>query len=392
MSADISSVQSPPEAAVAGSSDLFRHFVEGVREYAIFLLSPDGIVMTWNEGAKAIKGYEKEEIVGRHFSRFYLPEAVQNGWPMRELELAAQAGRFVDEGWRVKKDGTSFWASVSISAVHDVSGTLIGFVKVTRDLTDVRASEERIQELNKQLRMRVDELAASQRAVELRTMELQRLSGQLLRAQDAERRRIARELHDELGQQLSALHITLNNIQQNQEDASLTEAKELNEAAIRTVRNLSYLLHPPLLDEAGLTPALHWYVEGLAKRQGLQATLRLQPASFPRLSNEIETTIFRIVQEGLTNVYRHAESASARVEIEKQGDIVFVRVRDYGKGLPTNILNGDLKSHSLGVGLGGMRERVRQFDGELRISREEPGTKIEARIPLYGQLPGWSHP
>jgi two-component system NarL family sensor kinase len=188
------------------------------------------------------------------------------------------------------------------------------------------------------------------------------------------------------------LHITLNNIQQNQEDASLTEAKELNEAAIRTVRNLSYLLHPPLLDEAGLTPALHWYVEGLAKRQGLQATLRLQPASFPRLSNEIETTIFRIVQEGLTNVYRHAESASARVEIEKQGDIVFVRVRDYGKGLPTNILNGDLKSHSLGVGLGGMRERVRQFDGELRISREEPGTKIEARIPLYGQLPGWSHP
>jgi PAS domain S-box-containing protein len=185
MSADISSVQSPPEAAVAGSSDLFRHFVEGVREYAIFLLSPDGIVMTWNEGAKAIKGYEKEEIVGRHFSRFYLPEAVQNGWPMRELELAAQAGRFVDEGWRVKKDGTSFWASVSISAVHDVSGTLIGFVKVTRDLTDVRASEERIQELNKQLRMRVDELAASQRAVELRTMELQRLSGQLLRAQDA---------------------------------------------------------------------------------------------------------------------------------------------------------------------------------------------------------------
>ncbi len=148
------------------------------------------------------------------------------------------------------------------------------------------------------------------------------------------------------------------------------------------------------MDEAGLTPALHWYVVRARKTTGsaghVEVTTSL--ASFPRLSNEIETTIFRIVQEGLTNVYRHAESASARVEIEKQGDIVFVRVRDYGKGLPTNILNGDLKSHSLGVGLGGMRERVRQFDGELRISREEPGTKIEARIPLYGQLPGWSHP
>ena len=116
-------------------NEIFRRLVEGVREYAIFFLDPKGIITTWNEGAQAIKGYTKDEIVGQHFSRFYLPEAVQSGWPMRELELAAKDGRFADEGWRVKKDGSQFWASVTITAVRDDNGELLGFSKVTRDLT-----------------------------------------------------------------------------------------------------------------------------------------------------------------------------------------------------------------------------------------------------------------
>src|SRR5580700_3600731 len=126
--------------------EIFRRLVEGVREYAIFFLDPKGIVTTWNQGAQAIKGYTRDEVLGQHFSKFYLPEAVQSGWPTRELELAAKEGRFADEGWRVKKDGSSFWASVTITAVRDEKGELLGFSKVTRDLTERKLNEERIQD------------------------------------------------------------------------------------------------------------------------------------------------------------------------------------------------------------------------------------------------------
>jgi signal transduction histidine kinase len=221
--------------------------------------------------------------------------------------LASKEGRFADEGWRVKKDGSSFWASVTITAVRDEKGELIDF---TRDLTDRKNTEERIQELNTALRQRVSELAESQRVVELRTLELQRLSGQLLRVQDTERRRIARELHDELGQQLTALNMILG-LPEPSRTGKISEAVGLGDKALKTVRNLSYLLHPPLLDEVGLTAALEWYVEGIRKRNGLEVSFSVKPTSFPRLHQDIEITIFRIVQESLTNVYRHSETKSA---------------------------------------------------------------------------------
>jgi PAS domain S-box-containing protein len=370
--------------AYAGN-EIFRLLVEGVKEYAIFLLDPGGVVATWNEGAQDIKGYRSDEIVGQHFSKFYLPEAIQSGWPARELELAKEEGRFADEGWRVKKDGSAFWASVTITAVRDKEGRLIGFSKVTRDLSDRKKIEENIQELNGQLRQRVSELAESQRIVELRTLELQRLSGQLLRAQDVERQRLARELHDELGQQLSALSMVLGKADNG--SGKNSEAIQLADEALRTVRNLSYLLHPPLLEEVGLAAALHGYVEGLTKRNGIEVSLTLKPTSFPRLHKDIEITIFRIVQEALTNAYRHSETKSARVEIDRQPDTVKVRVRDYGKGLPASILDGGRSaSRFFGVGLSGMRERVRQFGGEVLLSMQEPGTLVEARIPLFGHL------
>jgi signal transduction histidine kinase len=178
--------------------------------------------------------------------------------------------------------------------------------------------------------------------------------------------------------------MVLGMMEQDRLDKRVTDAVRIGERALETVRNLSYLLHPPLLDESGLTPALHWYVDGLSKRSGLEVSLTLKPVSFPRLPTDIEMTIFRIVQESLTNAYRHAETKSARVDLEVSGDTVIVQVRDYGKGLPSEMLESDLKvPRSMGVGLNGMRERVRQFGGELVLSQEEPGTKIEARIPLY---------
>jgi signal transduction histidine kinase len=290
--------------------------------------------------------------------------------------LARKEGRFADEGFRVRKDGTSFWASVIITPLIAADGSLTGFAKVTQDLTDRRQAEERVQALNRELRQRVTELDESRRVIELRTLELQKLSGRLMAVQDEERRRLARDLHDELGQQLSALKMML---PKGKEDE---EASKVLDTAISTVRNLSYLLHPPLLDETGLRSALYWYVDGMVKRSGIQVSLTITPLIFPRLAKDLEMTIFRVVQESLTNVYRHANTESARVEIEKQAEWVVMRIRDYGKGLPREI-SGKKSSSNLGVGITGMRERVRQFGGELTLSRAEPGTLVEAKIPLF---------
>jgi PAS domain S-box-containing protein len=335
-----------PGAALGHSSDeLFRQLVDSIKDYAIFVLSPDGNVLTWNFGAEALLGYTKKEILGTHFSKFYLPEAIQTDWPTQELIIARKEGRLADEGWRVRKDGSTFWASVIITPVLDSTGELCGFAKVTQDCTARREAEERIN----------------------------RLSAQVLHGQDLERRRIARELHDDLGQQLLALKMF---VCKTKDDRAI----ELADSALTWVRNLAYLLHPPLLDEVGLTAALHWFIEGLVQRSGLRIELKIQPDKFPRLGMDIETAIFRIVQESLTNVFRHSGSDRATVQMENQNGQVVVRIRDYGKGFPDNADPSEIKL--VGVGIAGMRERIRQFGGELRMARCEPGTMVEASIPL----------
>jgi PAS domain S-box-containing protein len=350
-------------------------------DYAIFLLGTDGRVETWNQGAERIKGYKAHEIIGKHFSVFYPREAAESRWPERELEIATKEGRFTDEGLRVRKDGSTFWANVVITALRDDTGVLRGFSKVTRDLTERRVLEERGRQLNKELRARVAQLTESQRQVELRTLELQRLSNELMRIQDEERRRIAHVLHDELGQHITALKIELDlQTQARQKDEkSLARCLELAEESLSKVRNLSYLLHPPLLDESGLLPAVHWYIEGLQKRSEMRVSFDYQPAVFSRLPREIETTIFRIIQEALTNVYRHSGSNEARIDLQQDLESVTVRVRDFGKGI------GDFGKGraTLGVGISGMRERVKQLDGDLRVLKTEPGTLVEATLPLF---------
>jgi two-component system NarL family sensor kinase len=154
------------------------------------------------------------------------------------------------------------------------------------------------------------QLTESRTQLELRSLELQRLSGQLVRLQDEERRRIARDLHDDLGQELVALKMN--------QFASRAEAIKLTENALAKVRNLSYLLHPPLLDESGLLPALHLYIDGLQRRSSLQVTFEFKPITLPRLPADIEMSIFRIIQEALINVQRHSKSRDARIEIHQQ--------------------------------------------------------------------------
>jgi len=369
------------------SDEVFRLLVEGVKDYAIFLLDIDGRVATWNQGAERIKGYKAHEIIGQHFSRFYPQEAIESRWPDRELEVAGKEGRFVDEGLRIRKDGSTFWAHVVITALRDDKGQLRGFSKVTRDLTERRALEERSHQLNKELRNRVAQLAESQRQVELRSLELQRLSGALMHVQDEERRRIARSLHDELGQHLAVLKIELDlqgNSEHDGKEKSSSRAIELVDEALIKVRNISYLLHPPLLDKSGLLPAVHWYVDGLQNRSTMRITFDYRPIAFPRLPRDLETTVFRIIQESLTNAYRHSGSVDVRIDLNQERESVTVRVRDFGKGIDV----GGTPASMRGVGIAGMRERVEQLNGEFRVSKSDPGTLVEATIPLLDSRSG----
>ena len=371
------------ETRLRQNDEVFRLLVEGVKDYAIFLLDTDGKVVTWNQGAERIKGYEAHEIIGQHFSHFYPNEARESGWPDRELEIAAKEGRFVDEGFRVRKDGSMFWAYVVITALRDGSGELRGFAKVTRDLTERRALEERTRQLNKELRARLNDLLETQRQLELRTLELQKLSAELMRVQDQERRRLARALHDDLGQELTAIKIEADSMKPNPAKGGLVRISEVADSVLGKIRNLSYLLHPPLLDESGLLPALHWYFDGLQRRGQVQIAFDCKPVTFSRLPPDVEVAIFRVVQESLTNVYRHSGSQDARVELTQEPDSVIVRIRDFGRGIPET---GFMLETPMGVGITGMKERVKQLGGELRVTRAEPGTLVHASIPIIEEF------
>ena len=229
------------------------------------------------------------------------------------------------------------------------------------------------------------ELHRRARELERLNGELRRLSSSLIATQDQERRRIARELHDGLGQDLIAAKIMLDVIQQQElsprpQKQAAADASTLIEHAIQQVRSISHLLHPPMLDEVGLHSALQWYLEGVANRSGLETSIHVEPREFPRLAPEVETAVFRIVQEALTNVFRHSGARKGWVTLVKEQSQVLVTVRDDGKGIPDHVV--ELRPDSVGIGIGGMRQRVKEFGGELRLQNTSPGTLVEAVIPI----------
>jgi signal transduction histidine kinase len=206
--------------------------------------------------------------------------------------------------------------------------------------------------------------------------------------QDQERRRIARDLHDGLGQELAVAKMVLDKMllqkSPGSNDDSWAQASSIVDRAIQQVRTMSHLLHPPLLDEVGLMSALSWYVEGLSKRSGIETSLEVQPSDFPRLSSDVETAVFRIVQEALTNVFRHSGAHKVGISLTQKNGVIVVAVRDDGKGVGKKIV--DLEPGSVGVGIGGMKQRAKEFGGELRLINANPGTLVELTIPSSSAL------
>jgi two-component system NarL family sensor kinase len=203
----------------------------------------------------------------------------------------------------------------------------------------------------------------------------------LMSMQHDERRRIARELHDGLGQELVAMKMMVNAMLQDAPRLKdkVDEVTGMIDSASQDIRSLSHLLHPPLLDEVGLISAVRWYLDGLTKRSCIETTLEVQPDDFPRLSPDLERAIFRIIQEALTNVFRHSGAQRSWVGVERRESEIIVRVRDDGKGITRQI--SELAPGQIGVGIGGMSQRAKEFGGKLRVTNAHPGTIVEVVIP-----------
>jgi PAS domain S-box-containing protein len=346
---------SAQQSELDASERRYQSLIEGVKDYAIIMLTPDGQVATWNAGAERIKGYRAEEIVGQHFSCFYPDEEIRTDKPKEQLNCAIQNGRVEDEGWRVRKDGSRFWADVVITSLWDKTGHLRGFTKIVRDVTERRQAEENLRDL----------------------------SGRLLHAQDEERRRIARELHDSAGQLVAGLAMNMEPLEREankigSDAVSLVkQSADLVKDLSREVRTISHLLHPPLLDEVGLVPALRSYVEGFSERSKIKVEFEIA-RDFGRLSLDTETAIFRIVQESLTNIHRHSESSVASIRISPHEDYVSVEIQDHGNGISPE----KQSPVNAGVGIRGMRERVRQLGGTFEVRSSGEGTVVLARFPV----------
>jgi len=246
-----------------------------------------------------------------------------------------------------------------------------------------RREIERLRTEQCSLEERVQERTA---ALDSANQNLRAISARLLQLQDEERRRFARELHDSVGQSLAGLTLNLSAVRTDIERlaktaTALSESEAMVQEMSKEVRTISYLLHPPLLDEAGLASALRWYVEGFTQRSKIQVEAEF-PDDFGRLSQELETAVFRVVQECLTNIHRHSGSRTAKVSIARFNGLVRVEVSDRGKGIAPEKRYEIEASGTLGVGLRGMRERILQLGGSMKIDSNSPGTVVKVQVPV----------
>jgi PAS domain S-box-containing protein len=350
------------EEARRQSEEQYRIVVETATD-AIVSIDADSQLLFVNPATTKIFGYESSELIGRPLTML-MPES------LRELHKAGLQ-RYLTTGQRhmnwqgveligLRKNREEFPVEVSIGAVVKQGHHIFtGFV---RDITDRKQAEE----------------------------ELRQLSGRLLRSQDEERRRIARELHDSTGQDLVALATMLGQLRgsipsvERKSRGLLSECKALAERCIREVRTLSYVLHPPVLDAAGLSDAIRDYVDGFTKRSGIQVELELSP-HVGRQARDVELALFRVVQEALTNIQRHSGSQRAKIRIHRNSDLT-LEIGDLGRGFSASVPRGKEELRfELGVGIPSMQERVKLIGGRLDIDSTSHGTTVRVTIPLGGK-------
>ncbi len=349
-----------------------------------------GVLNYVNPAFLATLGYSETDVSAGEVRWDRLTPPEYSGEDARAVAQLRERGRCdVYEKAYIAKDGRRVPILIGAAAI-DAGANEPEIAAFVTDLTPLKAAQEALRSANEELEKKVAErTAALETEISDRKraeISLRELTGRLLVTQDEERRHMARELHDHAGQTLVALTLNLAamlEVGKGQDSAMISlieQSQQLSDSLSKEIRTLSYLLHPPLLDEAGLKSALQWYVEGFSKRSGIVVDLEL-PADSRRIPRALELVVFRIVQESLTNIHRHSGSQSAMIRLTRSAQSVEVEIADRGKGIP--VAKGrEMIPAQVGVGVRGMEERVRQFGGRLRIESSSSGTKVMAMIPL----------
>jgi PAS domain S-box-containing protein len=386
------------EAALRESEERFRAFFEQAT-VGIASVSIDGRYLDANRKFCDLLGRPREQVLQMTITQATHPDYVAADREQLRKLLAGDASQYNVEKLYVRGDGSYVWAASTVFPLRNADGSIKGFAKVIEDISirkqvemelarERSALESRVEERTHQLEKTIKHLNIQAAEKERAEASIRALSARLLQLQDEERRRIARELHDSAGQTLAALDMQLSIIQMKTRNmdgdlmAAVADSVSLVHEASRGIRTMSYLLHPPLLDEAGLASPLQWFVEGFAERSGIQVELKISQR-FGRLPHEMELTFFRLVQEGLTNVHRHSGSPTAQVELNRSETEVTLMICDQGKGFSEPSQNqSSQESYKIGVGIRGMRERVHQLGGTMEFLNGRPGTILKVTLPL----------
>jgi len=365
--------------ALRESEERFRTLVRDLH-VGVILHNPDASIQFANKAALAMVDLSSDQVTGHKvadlgfipvdlngrvvpYEKLPAPTVIRTKLPVRNLIM----------GWRRPATGEIIWIFGNAVPQFAPDGSVLRVISAFSDITEMKNAERSIHQL----------------------------STELLRLQDDERRRIGRELHDGMAQTVLAINLSLAQVRQSAQPLSdtskraLDKARELLQQMSREIRTLSYLLHPPLLDDLGLVTALKEYVNGFSERSGIETSLELQPR-FRRLPQIVETAFFRITQESLSNIQRHAGSKTAKVTLRDEPDFIVLEITDYGRGISTPENGHSSRPTRLGVGIPGMRERMAQLGGYLEIESNSNGTTVRARIlhsaPVLQDVPYESAP
>jgi PAS domain S-box-containing protein len=350
----------------------------------ISIVSLDGRFVEVNQRCIDILGYPIAELRNLTISNVTHADDLEATRCNISRLLSGAISHFAYEKRYVRKDGRVVWSLTTVNFLQDAEGKPQFLLGVLEDITSRKLAESSLRETHDHLEKRVEERTAELKQA---NESLRDLSARLLKVQDDERRRLARELHDSVGQILAALSMNISVVQSQSGkldslgSRAVLENAQLVRQVSNEIRTLSHLLHPPLLEIAGLASALRWYVDGFSERSNIKVDVEI-PSDFSRLPNDTELAIFRIVQECLTNIHRHSGSSTASIQIQQEGSRLRVEVRDYGKGIPLAKQKEILDSSRGGVGFGGIRERLRQLGGSLEVQSNGTGTVVRATLLL----------
>lgn len=386
VSQDLSSLRAA-EVALRQSEDQFRAFANSLPE-PCWMAYSDGSVFWYSDRWYEYTGTTPEQMVGWGWQSVHDPGMLPS--VMERWKASLESGQPFEMEFPLRGvDGKLRWFLTRIMPFYQ-DGKITRWYGTNTNIDEQRRLLHSLSEARDELEKRVTE-----RTAELRTAtdSLRDLSARLLRMRDDEQRRLARELHDSVGQLLAAIGMNIAVVTAESEKLSpsaakcVTENAELIEEVTREIRTISHLLHPPLLDEAGLASAVRWYVEGFAKRSGIEVNLEI-PEALQRLPNQTEIAMFRVVQECLTNIHRHSGSATAGVRIFTQNNHLFLEVEDQGKGIAEDQQKRMERSGEMGVGFSGMRERLWQLGGTLHLQSGRSGTLVKAVLPMDSTASG----